>query len=168
MKFSALSLLSLVASAGAFAPSVGSPRPATFLDMARKPFISGNWKLNPQTRDEAVTLAKDIAASITDKSPDSDVALFVPYVFIEAVNGAIGDSKLNIGAEVRAFFLGDREPYVGEGFKIALTHVSFIGCLSRDPGCFHRRCFCFYASIYWRQLGPRRSLRTSSNFRRDG
>jgi len=104
MKFSTLSLLSLVASAAAFAPSVISPRPATLLDATRKPFISGNWKLNPQTRDEAVTLAKDIAASITDKSPDSDVALFVPYVFIEAVNGAIGDSTLNIGAEVCTSF----------------------------------------------------------------
>ena len=74
MKFSALSLLSVVASAGAFAPLAISPRPATLLDATRKPFISGNWKLNPQTRDEAITLAKDIAASITDKSPDSDVA----------------------------------------------------------------------------------------------
>jgi Triosephosphate isomerase len=100
MKFSALSLLSVVASAGAFAPLAISPRPATFLDATRKPFISGNWKLNPQTRDEAITLAKDIAASITDKSPDSDVALFVPYVFIESVSTAIGDSKLSIGAEV--------------------------------------------------------------------
>ena len=104
MKFNTLSLLSLVASAAAFSPSVISPRPATLLDATRKPFISGNWKLNPQTRDEAVTLAKDIAASITDKSPDSDVALFVPYVFIEAVNGAIGESKLNIGAEVCTSF----------------------------------------------------------------
>lgn len=106
MKFTTLALLSLVASAGAFAPSVVSPRSLTSLDMARKPFISGNWKLNPQTREEALTLAQDIAASITDKSPDSDVALFVPYVFIEAVKGAIGESTLNIGAEVNKLHPG--------------------------------------------------------------
>ena len=70
----------------------------TSLD-ARRPFISGNWKLNPQTRDEAITLAKDITASITDKSPDCEVALFVPYVFIEAVMGITGD-KIAVGAEV--------------------------------------------------------------------
>mmetsp|Transcript_2316 Transcript_2316/g.3260 ORF Transcript_2316/g.3260 Transcript_2316/m.3260 type:complete len:290 (+) Transcript_2316:62-931(+) len=68
------------------------------LNMARKPFISGNWKLNPQTKDEAVTLAADIASKITDKSPEADVALFVPYVFIESAMGATKD-KLMVGAE---------------------------------------------------------------------
>jgi hypothetical protein len=70
------------------------------LDMARRPFISGNWKLNPQTREEAVQLASDIANSITPNSPDADVALFVPYVFIEAAMNAV-NGKLLVGAEVR-------------------------------------------------------------------
>ena len=72
---------------------------STALDMARKPFISGNWKLNPQTKDEAVALATEIAASIGPDSPDADVALFVPYVFIETAMAAVG-GKLEIGAEV--------------------------------------------------------------------
>ena len=71
----------------------------TSLFIFRKPFISGNWKLNPQTKAEALTLASDIAGSITDSSPDCDVALFVPYVFIESAMGVVGD-KLNVGAEV--------------------------------------------------------------------
>lgn len=72
----------------------------TRLDMAsRRPFISGNWKLNPQSREEAVALASGIAASITSDSPDADVALFVPYVFIEAAMNAVG-GKLQVGAEV--------------------------------------------------------------------
>jgi len=54
--------------------------------------------LNPQTKDEALTLATDIAASITDDSPDADVALFVPYVFIESAMDAVG-GKLSVGAE---------------------------------------------------------------------
>lgn len=66
--------------------------------MARKPFISGNWKLNPQTKDEATALGADIAAAITSDSPDCDVALFVPYVFIEAAQGVV-DNKLMVGAE---------------------------------------------------------------------
>ena len=73
----------------------------TSLDMARRPFISGNWKLNPQSRDEAVKLASDIAAAITPSSPDTDVALFVPYVFIEAARDAV-QGKLQVGAEVRS------------------------------------------------------------------
>lgn len=47
-------------------------------------------------------MAKDIAASITDGSPDADVALFVPYVFIESAMGAVSD-KLSVGAEVRIY-----------------------------------------------------------------
>ena len=66
----------------------------------RRPLIAGNWKLNPQTRDEAVQLATDIAASITSDSPDAEVALFVPYVFIETAMKAC-DGKLMVGAEVR-------------------------------------------------------------------
>jgi hypothetical protein len=30
--------------------------------MARKPFIAGNWKLNPATVDDAVSLAKAVSA----------------------------------------------------------------------------------------------------------
>jgi triosephosphate isomerase len=45
-----------------------------------------------------LTLGKEIADSITADSPDIDVALFVPYVFIESAMGVVGD-KLSIGAE---------------------------------------------------------------------
>lgn len=62
--------------------------------------LSGNWKLNPSTKEEALTLGKEIAASITADTPDVDVALFVPYVFIESAMGVV-DGKLSIGAEVR-------------------------------------------------------------------
>lgn len=62
------------------------------------PIISGNWKLNPQTREEAVTLASEISAAITPDSPEAEVALFVPYVFIEAAMGSV-DGKLSVGAE---------------------------------------------------------------------
>ena len=101
MKF--LTVLSLLSSASAFAPSsFGGARSSSCSQLAaRKPFITGNWKLNPQTKGEAVQLATDISASITDASPDCDVALFVPYVFIEAAMEATG-GKLEVGAEVRS------------------------------------------------------------------
>ena len=98
MKLSTVSLASSIACASAFAPSFNGVRSDTQLD-ARTPFISGNWKLNPQSKDEAVTLATEIASTITDASPDAEVALFVPYVFIESAMEAVGD-KLMIGAEV--------------------------------------------------------------------
>ena len=100
MKLAIASLL--CGTAAAFAPAINSGSHAISSTelYARKPFISGNWKLNPQTKDEAVTLAKDIAASISADSPDADVALFVPYVFIESAMDAVG-GKLGVGAEVR-------------------------------------------------------------------
>lgn len=102
MKIAALFLLSLLSTAWAFAPSFGVMRSSTELSETRKPFITGNWKLNPQTREEAVTLASEIAAAIGSDSPEADVALFVPYVFIEAAMHASG-GKLSIGAEVCCF-----------------------------------------------------------------
>lgn len=97
MKFTLALSAILATQTASFSPSFASPR-GTALD-ARKPFISGNWKLNPQTREEAIVLGKAISESIGPDSPDCDVALFVPYVFIEATHTAVGE-KLMVGAEV--------------------------------------------------------------------
>ena len=74
-------------------------RLSTDLFATRKPFITGNWKLNPQTREEAIQLAKEISDAVGPQTGDIDVALFVPYVFIEATMQVAGD-KVMIGAEV--------------------------------------------------------------------
>jgi triosephosphate isomerase (TIM) len=100
--------LTVVHSFGVLLPPTCRPELArtTALDMStRRPFISGNWKLNPQSRAEAITLASEIANAITPDSPDADVALFVPYVFIESAMNAVGD-KLLVGAEVRCVSSG--------------------------------------------------------------
>jgi triosephosphate isomerase (TIM) len=101
MKYSTLLTMALAAStASAFSPaSTASRGSTTALAGARKAFIAGNWKLNPQTKQDAIQLATDIANSITESSPPSDVALFVPYVFIEAAMNA-SNGKLQVGAEV--------------------------------------------------------------------
>lgn len=100
MKLSTVSLLSLLSTAASFSPSFVARQGYrnTELDAARKPFISGNWKLNPQTKEEAVTLATEIAASIGPDTPDADIALFVPYVFIDPAMTSVG-GKINVGAE---------------------------------------------------------------------
>lgn len=64
----------------------------------RKPFITGNWKLNPSTKSEAIQLATDVANAVTPDSP-CDAAIFVPFPFIESVQEAVGD-KLSVGAEM--------------------------------------------------------------------
>ena len=64
----------------------------------RKAFITGNWKLNPSTKGEAIALASDIVRAMKPESPE--VALFVPFPFIETVQNVVGD-KIKVGAEVR-------------------------------------------------------------------
>jgi len=106
MKFSAaLFLLSLTGTTDAFVnkqfgvrSSLLESSTTTTELFARKPFITGNWKLNPQSKSEAVDLARGIADSITGESP-SDVALFVPFPYLETVQGIVGD-KLIVGAEM--------------------------------------------------------------------
>jgi len=65
---------------------------------ARKALITGNWKLNPETKEEAIALATGIADAVTSSSP-ADVAIFVPFPFLDTVQRIVGD-KLVVGAEV--------------------------------------------------------------------
>ena len=99
----ALWLTSFLASeASAFVSQTKSVTRTDSQLFARKPFITGNWKLNPQTKDEAIELATGIANSITPDSP-GDIAIFVPFPFLESVQKIAGD-KFVVGAEVRSDF----------------------------------------------------------------
>lgn len=108
------------------------------LEATRKPFISGNWKLNPQTKEEAIQLAKDIADAVMPTSPDSDVAVFVPYVFIDAAKQAVGN-KIEIGAEVSAFKM---VKWVHRSTQTLILKLGQ-GCLSRGKGSIHR---CYFGT----------------------
>ena len=100
MKLAVASVVALATSASAF---VANPAPngvaSTTQLFERKPFITGNWKLNPKTKNEAMALAQDIAATLKP-TPTSDIGLFVPFPFIEMVQTIVGD-KITVGAEVR-------------------------------------------------------------------
>ncbi len=99
MKLSIGAFLLAVGSSHGFVANTPSTRHESSTELfARKAFITGNWKLNPQTKAEAVDLARAIAASISDDSP-CDVGLFVPFPFIGTVQEIVGD-KLVVGAEV--------------------------------------------------------------------
>jgi triosephosphate isomerase (TIM) len=99
MKLSAAVFTAFAASVASFTPSSLKQHRMTTALFERKAFITGNWKLNPATKDEAVSLATTIADSVTPDSP-GDVALFVPFPYLEAVHHAV-KGKVTIGAEVR-------------------------------------------------------------------
>jgi triosephosphate isomerase len=88
----------LLESTAAFTSQQASSSRLSSALFSRQPFITGNWKLNPQSKQEAIELATGIADAVTSDSP-CDVGLFVPFPFIETVQKFVGD-KLDVGAEV--------------------------------------------------------------------
>jgi hypothetical protein len=127
MKFSAGILLAFLGLTNGFVSqqSASARLGATEL-FERKAFITGNWKLNPQTKQEAITLAQEISQAVTADSP-CDIALFVPFVFLETVKNIVGD-KLLVGAEVgKSLF-----------------------CHSRDQRSIHRRNFPWHVEKHRR------------------
>lgn len=93
--------------------------------------------VNPSTKKEAVTLATEIAKSVTDSSP-GDVGLFVPFPFIDAVQQIAGD-KFIVGAEivtpeVKGAFTGGISPSMlkSMGVKWALAGHSERRTINRE------------------------------------
>jgi triosephosphate isomerase len=67
--------------------------------MARTKFIAGNWKMNT-TRATAVDLAKNIAAGWAKAAKSGvDIGVAPPFVYLDAVAGAIAGSNVLLGAQ---------------------------------------------------------------------
>jgi triosephosphate isomerase (TIM) len=71
-----------------------------FLGMSHsvKPLIIGNWKMNPRTSSEAVTLAKAIAPGLK-KITDATVVIAPPALYLGEVAKAVQKSTLVMGAQ---------------------------------------------------------------------
>lgn len=168
----ALTLLLSNASVQSFQPSSYNGRSCSYTELslaARRPFISGNWKLNPQTRDEAIQLATDIAASVTDTTPSADIALFVPYVFLESTMNVV-QKKLMIGAEVSFLYFLLNVCDCGRCVTTAtssspLRTVAFlpeyIGCMSGNSRCLYRCRFRQYVEFIGCTMGLGGTFRTT-------
>lgn len=63
----------------------------------RRPFISGNWKMNLE-RESIAVLCKTIGEA-APAVPDVDVAVFPPYLYIPQVLDALKYSKVIVGAQ---------------------------------------------------------------------
>jgi len=67
------------------------------LEMARVPFIAGNWKMNPTSVDEAMTLAKAIADG--KGSSKAEVAICVPHPYLDACRDSLAAGGVDLGAQ---------------------------------------------------------------------
>eukprot|EP00277_Geminigera_cryophila_P034311 CAMPEP_0173120930 /NCGR_PEP_ID=MMETSP1102-20130122/52898_1 /TAXON_ID=49646 /ORGANISM="Geminigera sp., Strain Caron Lab Isolate" /LENGTH=308 /DNA_ID=CAMNT_0014027269 /DNA_START=15 /DNA_END=941 /DNA_ORIENTATION=- len=67
------------------------------LEMARVPFIAGNWKMNPTSVSEALTLAKAIADG--KGSSKAQVAICVPHPYLDACGPIFSAGGVELGAQ---------------------------------------------------------------------
>eukprot|EP00614_Pseudopedinella_elastica_P013233 CAMPEP_0172602080 /NCGR_PEP_ID=MMETSP1068-20121228/22291_1 /TAXON_ID=35684 /ORGANISM="Pseudopedinella elastica, Strain CCMP716" /LENGTH=287 /DNA_ID=CAMNT_0013403337 /DNA_START=38 /DNA_END=901 /DNA_ORIENTATION=- len=96
----ALALALLVGSAYGFVRVPTMPkamRMMSQLDMARESVMAGNWKMNPESLEEAVALAKSVADA-SEASPGAS-AVFVPFPYLGPVGDALKGSKVGLGAQ---------------------------------------------------------------------
>jgi triosephosphate isomerase len=71
-------------------------------NMARKPLIAGNWKMNKGTVAEAESLVSDLLKALpqTDGVAAVDIAICVPFTVLHTVNAALGGaSRIALGAQ---------------------------------------------------------------------
>ena len=87
-------------------------------------FIAGNWKMNPGTRADAVSLAKAVKDGV-GADVSVRVAVCVPTVYLQAVDEALAGSPIGLGAQnMNAETAG---AYTGE----------VAGPMLVDAGCTH-------------------------------
>jgi len=65
--------------------------------MARQPFIAGNWKMNPTSVEEAISLAEAIGKG--KGSSQAQVAIFIPHPFLAVCHDKLGAGGVEMGAQ---------------------------------------------------------------------
>ena len=86
--------------------------------MMRRPVIAGNWKMNPPSDGEALTLAEAVAAEAAAQ-PDVTTVICPPTIWLAQVARAVG-ARLEVGAQTmhhedRGAFTGETSPLMLAG-----------------------------------------------------
>lgn len=88
--------------------------------MSRRPVVAGNWKMNPASADEAVALARDVAARVAGGSPLT--VLCPPTIWLSAVAEAVTGQQVRIGAQNMA--AEESGAYTGETSPLMLRRLA--------------------------------------------
>jgi triosephosphate isomerase len=87
-------------------------------------FIAGNWKMNPGTVSEAVTLAEAVKAGV-GQAADVRVAICPPFVHLHRLDEVLTNTPIGLGAQ--DMFWETSGAYTGE----------ISGGMLQDAGCTH-------------------------------
>ena len=94
----------------------------------RKPFISGNWKMNTDSQ-SSVALAKAVATGSADVAREKvSVAMFPPFVYLQAVARAVSSFAVAVGAQ--DVYFEQKGAFTGEVSPVML----------KDVGCTYVLC----------------------------
>jgi len=89
----------------------------------RKPFVAGNWKMNTVSH-SSVDLATGVArGSVELAGQGVDVAVCPPFVYLQAVAGAVSSSNVSVGAQ--DIYFEAKGAFTGE---ISASMLKDIGC----------------------------------------
>jgi triosephosphate isomerase len=97
------------------------------MNKGNKKLILGNWKMNPQSREEALKLAEGIVSYLPeDKLKKVDVGIAPPFVFLDLVSGVIKEKSILLGSQ--DVFWRDKGAYTGEisADELKSTGVNFV------------------------------------------
>mmetsp|Transcript_38280 Transcript_38280/g.46733 ORF Transcript_38280/g.46733 Transcript_38280/m.46733 type:complete len:298 (-) Transcript_38280:117-1010(-) len=132
MKLSAALLFTIsCANAFSFTPNGLGRAFTTKLDAKRQPIMAGNWKMNPNTEEEAISLAAGLTKLVGEETCPMDednefcteVVIFPPHPFITKVKEEVEEIGITVGAQ--AVFFEDKGAYTG---SVSTSMVKSIGC----------------------------------------
>jgi len=97
----------------------------------RQPIMAGNWKMNPATESEAISLASGLTKLLGEETCPMDeendfcteVVVFPPHPFLRTVKDTVEEVGITVGAQ--SIFFEDKGAYTG---SVAISMVESVGC----------------------------------------
>lgn len=128
------------------------------LQRRRRPIVAGNWKCNPATRSEAITLLRLFAANFihhrtpatatpsttTDAAADEvqllpEMVLFIPSPYLKDAISILEGTGIQLGVQTASYTTNIIGPYTGE---VTTSMVQSLGCTHVLLGHSERRSLC--------------------------
>ena len=100
----------------------------------RKPFVTGNWKMNTDSHGSVGLADSIVAGSLETAGQTVDVAVCPPFVYLQAVAKALSASSISVGAQ--DIYTEQKGPFTGE---ISASMLKDVGCVYVLCGHSERR-----------------------------